>query len=135
MKAQSIFLTTFTIILLFASFKFMMGEEDIFTTIIGGITGLIISAVVTVVIGSINVLGSGLSSSGVKILFGVATILNLLFQLQIANLPIGIGLANILLNSFNPNAGILAFFGWLISFILTFTALVSGLIMLIKGGE
>ena len=134
MKAQSIFLTTFTIILLFASFKFLMGTENIFDTIIGGIFGLIISAVVSVILGSINILGSGLSSSGVKILFGVATILNLLFQFQIANLPVGIGLANILLESFNPSDPF-GFWGWLFSLILTLTSLVSGLLMLVKGGE
>jgi len=143
MKASDVFLSTFSIIFLFAVFKWLMGDYDMLALVTGGILGFLVAIIPPVIATGVNIVGSGLNPAAVKILFGICVLLNLLFHLQftinIANntlsITLGLGLANILLETFNPHAGILGFFGWVFSAILTFTALVSGLIMIVKGGE
>lgn len=134
MKAQAIFLACMFTIFFFNVFCWLAGVSDLIKDIIGGLIGLIIAGAMGIVLSGINILGSGLTGASVRILFGLATLLVLLFQIPIPGFPIGLGLANNLFMTFITIGGFFGTFGFIISFILCTLALISGIIMLVSAG-
>ncbi|MEM1793324.1 MAG: hypothetical protein QW794_03995 [Thermosphaera sp.] len=134
MKAQSVFLTCMFVLFVFNVFVWLAGLGDVVKDIIGGIIGLLIAAVIGIVLAGINILGSGLTGTSVRMLFGIATLIFILFQIPIPGFPIGLGLANNLFMTFASAGGLIGVFGFIISFVLCTLALLSGIIMLVSTG-
>jgi hypothetical protein len=101
---------------------------------IGFLTGTIATILAVGVISGIQILGSGLNSASIKIIFGIASLLNVMFQIDIAGFPLGLGLANNLISSF-PATDFLSTFGFLIATGLCVITLISGLMVLTGGSE
>lgn len=129
--ASSIFLTTFLILLMFNFGYFFISPDSIEFMILGFFTGLLIVILALGVITGVQILGSGLSTQTQKILFGSGFLVNCLFQIDIVGFPIGLGLANNVINAFGTEMmGI----GLMIASIISILALISG-VMIFTGGE
>ena len=129
MSAQTIFFTCLAIVLLFNVFYITSNPEMVWNIALGGIIQFVATIIATTILGSINILGSGLSDEGVKVVFGVGAILNILFQINIGNVPVGMGLVMNLFDLFGTEFyGI----GYMITSILGLMLLVSGLVMVMK---
>jgi len=103
--------------------------------IIGGAIALVASSVVAVVVGGLNIFGSGLTSSSVRILFGVSVLLSLLFQINVVHIPVGLGLINTLFEAFGSGSGgVFSMLGFVICLLFSLVTLVSGLIMIVQSG-
>ena len=99
----------------------------------GFITGFITTVLAVGVLSGVQVFGSGLSDETIKIIFVVASILNLMFQFTIplVNVPIGLGLMNNAYNVFvtGTTVSIMGYFGFAIILIMSILVLVSGLMI------
>jgi hypothetical protein len=133
MKTQAIFMSGIIVLLLF-NMVYVVSEPDaLWTLTVGAVTGFIASVLAVGVISGINILGSGLSGISVKILFGVATILNMLYQVEIAGFPLGMGLASNLTAIFTSGDSLLQFFGYLVATVFSIVMLITG-VMFVQGG-
>lgn len=130
---KGVFTSVFAIILLFNMIYVNMNPETTYNIYVGAVTGLIATSISVGVLGGISILGSGLNSESIKILFGTSTLLNALFQIQVGAFPVGIGLATNIINIFTESdfVGL----GFFISTALAVIALISGLIIIIGGSE
>lgn len=126
---KSIFIIVMSIFLLFNTIYTLMNPSALNTMVIGAFIGLIATVVGLGVISGITILGSGLNAESIRILFSVGTLLNFMFQVTIAGFPIGIGLANNILNIFLNND----FYGLgiAISMGLSVIAIVSGVMSIV----
>lgn len=128
MNAQEVFISCLMILMLFNIFYIFSDPEISWNLTLDVLTGFISGVIANAVITGVSILGSGLNSSSTKIIFGVGSILNLLFQIKIANIPIGLGLATNLFGLFGTE-----FFGLgliLIS-VLALITIVSGLMTIL----
>jgi hypothetical protein len=135
--ASSVFLSGMLILLLFNWVYVQTLAIPINTIVLGAITGFLASIISVAILSGIQVLGTGLDSASIKILFGVGSLLNILFQVNIAGFPIGLGLMNNMMDAFSfaPDSGTFGLsLGFFISTVLTIMILVSG-VMIIQGGE
>lgn len=130
---KGVFIPVFLIILLFNMIYVNMTPETTYNIYLGAITGLLASTIAVGIIGGVQILGSGLNSESIKILFGTSTLLNVLFQIQISGFPIGIGLATNIVDIFTESdfIGI----GFFLSTALALLALISGLIIIVGGSD
>ena len=162
-KPNNIYLTSLFIILLFnVVYMAMTPNFNIFNLSIGLFTGLLISALASGVISGIKLFGSGLDGVSVKIVFGIATLINILFSIPIGNDPqaipiinsiansalgvfsplaytsngfqIGLGLGTSILNIFVGTDPFI-FLGYLFVWLLIFANLISGLVIIIGSGN
>jgi len=99
-----------------------------------GVIGLIVSVGVIAVASGIQIFGSGLNSESIHLIFGIATILNVLFNVHFGPIGIGIGLINPIFVVFalGTAPGFLLLMGWFLATGLALTALVSG-VMAVSG--
>jgi hypothetical protein len=135
--ASSVFLSGMLILLLFNWVYVQTLAIPINTIVLGAITGFLASIISVAILSGIQVLGTGLDSASIKILFGVGSLLNILFQVNIAGFPIGLGLMNNMMDAFSfaSDSGTFGLsLGFFISTVLTIMILVSG-VMIIQGGE
>ncbi len=130
---KSLFITGLAILIIFNFIYCTMNPDIVNVMYVGAITGLIASVVATTVISGINILGSGLTGESIRIIFSISTILNLLFQISIAGIQVGIGLVNNILIIFDSTmfAGI----GYFIASTLAIMTLVSGMLMIVGGSD
>ncbi|MEM1793275.1 MAG: hypothetical protein QXE92_03445 [Thermofilaceae archaeon] len=139
MKAQSIFLSCVFVLLLMNVYLWLSGSSNFVQDIVGGVIGLVVAAATGAVIGGLNILGSGLTSASVKILFGLIALGLLLFQIPIPGFPIGLGLASnvisIFISAMISSGDVFALFGFVISLLMSLMALVSGMIVIVGGGS
>jgi len=98
---------------------------------IGAITGFMVLILGIGIISGIQVLGSGLNGESIKIMFGCGALLNVLFQINIANFPIGMGLVTNVLACFDGTEFL--GLGIIITSIMGVMAFVSGLIVITGG--
>jgi len=129
MNPSSLFIFSMLVMLMFNVVYGFASPTTTFTLIVGAVTGFIATIILVGVVSGIQILGSGLNSASIKILFGVGTILNLLFQVSIAGFPVGLGLATTMINAFNSSE--LFGLGFLITTILCVMTLASGLMVVI----
>lgn len=132
MKAQAMFISGLAVLLIFNVVYISLYPSVIWYATIGALTGFVALILGIGVISGINIFGSGLNSASVKILFGASAILNLLFQINIAGFPVGMGLANNLIFSFGTT-NFLDSMGFFLSLIFSVMILASGLVI-IQGG-
>lgn len=137
MRATELFITVMAILTIFNFIYCVANKNVVNTMVVGGITSLIATAIMLSVVAGIQVLGSGLNSASIKILFGVSALLQILFQIQFTigtqNFSIGLGLINNVFNAFN--SGDLFGIGLFVSTVFGVLALVSGLIVVIVSSE
>lgn len=133
-SAHGIFITGAIILLFFNLFYISMYPQTAWSLTMGTVTGFIATILAVGVISGFNLLGSGLTGASVKILFGGASLLNILFQINIAGFPVGMGLANNLLGSFTTSS-FLEGLGFFLSLILTLIIFISGIIIIIGSGD
>lgn len=130
MDATEIFISVMIILLIFNVYYVFSFPESTWNLTVGAITGFLAVILTIGIISGIQVLGSGLSESSIKILFGVGSLLNVLFQINIGGFPIGLGLVSNVLSVFG-----MEFFGlgMILTSILGILAFVSGLIIVTGG--
>lgn len=130
---KGIFLTGFAILLLF-NFIYCTANPDATNVMfVGAVTGLLASSVAVGVISGVTILGTGLTGESVKILFGISSLLNMLFQVNVGGFPVGIGLITNILNVF-PTDEFMGI-GYFVVSSLTIVILASGVMILIGSGE
>lgn len=128
---KGVFLTIFSIFLVFNFFYLSMYPETSLDMYTGAVLGLIGTVIATGIIGGISILGSGLNSESIKIIFGAGTLFNLLFNIEIPQLGlnIGLGLATNIISLFD--SGDILNLGFISTTALSLIALVSGLMVII----
>jgi len=131
MKAQEIFISSILVLLFFNFIYVSSTPNKVNTMTIGALIGLLVVVISVGVISSIQILGSGLNSASIKIIFGAGVLINIMFGIEISGLPIGLGLMNNLYEVFSQ--GDLIGIGFFITTVFSFITLVSGLIMIIGG--
>lgn len=153
MNKESIFFSCVMIIIIFNVGYYLISPNiNIWYITIGATTGFFVSALVTGVSASVQVEGSGISDTGIRLIFSTMAILTVLFRVEIPitwssvlsiiglifkfnSIPLGIGLlypnmTNIfLLNDGNP----FTMFGMLIVTVLAFMTVISGLLIAVGG--
>lgn len=128
---KGIFITITSILLIF-NFIYCSAKPDVINSMyVGALTGLVSTVLAVGVISGVQILGSGLNSESIKIIFGVGCILNMLFRINIAGFPLGIGLCNTILDAF-PSTEFIGI-GYFISSTLAMLALISGLLSIMGG--
>lgn len=133
---RSIFLTGLSILIIFNVAYFLSrpaAEQTVLITQMGrdGVIGLIVTVGAVAVLSGTNVLGSGLNTESVKLLFGIATLLNVLFSINFGPIGIGIGLVNPLFTVFILGAGgFLMLLGFLVATGIALMVLVSGIVII-----
>jgi len=132
-KASETFLGCVIILFTFNILYYMMSPEQLQLISVGALLGFIAQVVTVGILGGINILGSGLNSQSIKILFGITTLFNILFRIDIGGYPIGIGLLNNVFNVFSE--GDFLGFGMIIVTTLGLLTIISGLMIMIGGGE
>lgn len=131
MKAGEIFISSIVTLSIFNFIYVSSTPSKINNMGIGALTGLLTTIIAVGIISSIQILGSGLNSASIKIIFGVGFLVNILFKVEIGGLPIGLGLMNNLYEVFM--AGDLLGIGFFITTVFSFITLVSGIIIIIGG--
>ena len=126
---EEVFITILSGLVLF-NFVYVMGNPDIDWNLgIGALTGMLATIIATGIISGIQIFGSGLNPESIKIIFGVCSLLNILFQINVGGFPVGIGLINNLFNLFPSSTGL----GFIVCSIISIIVLVSGLMIIIGG--
>lgn len=124
------------VMFIFNVFYVIMQPDALFTVTIGAVTGFVASILAVGVISGLNILGSGLNSASIKILFGTASLLTMMFSIPIAGFPLGMGLATNIIAVFGASGDT---FGQLIGFMLgtglAVMTIVSGLMVMMGSGE
>jgi hypothetical protein len=133
LKAQGIFLGSLIVLVIVNILYSMSQPSGIWTMTIGAISGFIALIVGGGVLLGINVFGTGLTGASVKIAFGMASLLNLMFQIEILGYPVGMGLLNTLFDVFA--VGDFYLIGFIISVVMMLSILGSGIIIIIGGGD
>lgn len=128
---KGVFIGIFSILFIFNVIYIQMSPETTLDLYLGAMTGLVASSIAVGILGGIQVLGTGLNSESIKILFGTSTLLNALFSINIAGYPLGLGLATNVISVFDATEGV--GLGFVIATGLSLLALVSGLIIIIGG--
>ncbi len=130
-KMKSVFVVIFTIFLIFNVFYVIMYPTTTNVMTVGAVTGLVGTIIGTAVIGGIQIFGSGLNSESVKIVFGVGTLLNLLFRIEFPqlNINLGLGLATNIIDVFTT--GDLYNIGFYFASGMALIGLVSGLMVIV----
>lgn len=131
MKAGEIFISSIVTLSIFNFIYVSSTPSKINNMGIGALTGLLTTIIAVGIISSIQILGSGLNSASIKIIFGVGFLVNILFKVEIAGFPIGLGLMNNLYEVFMT--GDLLGIGFFITTVFSFITLVSGIIIIIGG--
>lgn len=91
------------IFILFNVVYIMAYPDTIFEFTYEKIIGFIASIIVVGALTGITIFGSGLQETSIKIIFVVVAIVNMLFQVDIAGFPIGLGLATTMFNVFSES--------------------------------
>lgn len=127
---KGILISLIAIMLLFNFIYATTSSEVTNNIVVGAVTGLLTTSIVTGVLSGFTLFGSGLNSESVKIVFGTTAFINILFQINLGGYPIGLGLGTRMISVFEPNtmAGIPYFGSWLVV-ILT---LIMGIMILIE---
>ena len=145
MKAQEIFISSILVLLFFNFIYISSTPNKVNTMTIGAITGLLTLVIAVGVIGGLQILGSGLNSASIKIIFSVGVLVNIMFRIEMkgvmitlagypltqTHLAIGLGLMNNLYEVFSQ--GDLLGIGFFITTVFSIITLVSGLIIIIGG--
>lgn len=154
MRPSELLISVMAILMVF-NFIYIAAFPDIANTmILGSIIGLVVTVLIVCIVGGVQVLGSGLSGTSIKMIFGIAILFNILFQINLPSwifgiisvvatvagygintnlsIPIGMGLTNNIFNAFAN--GDLWGLGFFVATTLSIVALVSG-IMVIMGAS
>lgn len=147
-NAQEVFLGLVTVLVFFNAFYYVVYPEQTSNLVIGAITTFLVLGMVLGVLGAIQIIGSGLNSTGTKILFGTIAIFEICFQFTIPSwvlsaspyfatifnngLPIGMGLINNVLIVFS--IGDLLGIGMIISTIMMILIMTSGILTIVQSG-
>ena len=133
MKAGSIFLSIMLVLIIFNFMYIQTMPDKVNMVVLGGIMGLVSSVLAIGVVGGIQILGSGLNGESIKIMFGVGTLLNVLFQINIGGFPLGLGLINNLSGAFST--GDLWGLGYFLASSIGIVGLISGLMIILGSGD
>lgn len=131
MGANSWFLGGTMTMLLFNFFYMSYYPDTANIMFLGAVTGLLTQTMVVGAVAGIQVFGVGLNDSSTKIIFGVSALINMLFQVNVAGVPVGIGLANRVIDAFNASE--LMGFGFLVATVLCVIVFFSGVIIVLGG--
>jgi hypothetical protein len=137
MDAKEIFLSNMAILFIFDTAFVLSKPPGAASDLVGhmaygGIVGLILTAAGIAVVAGITVAGSGLNSETIRIAFGVATLVNILFSKNFWGVDVGLGLAMPLFDVFTSSEvmGFMAFFGWILASGIVLMAMVSGFLII-----
>jgi len=133
MNASETFLGCIIVLFALNILYYFITPESLMLITVGGLLGFISQVIAVGILGGIQILGSGLNSQSIKILFGVTTLFNILFRIDLAGYPVGIGLLNNVFNIFSE--GDFLGFGTLIVTTLGLLTIITGLMILTGGGE
>jgi hypothetical protein len=144
MDARELFLSILVVLLLFNVTYFLSVPAVEQSALLsqwswGGLSTLLLAASSFLLIKGVSLFGTSIefNETGVRMIFGVITILNILFNFQIASLGInvGIGLINPMLELFvmESGEGFFTLIGFFLASGIAISAFVSGL-MAIQGG-
>lgn len=128
MESEDIFLGVVVILLLFNFVLIFMQPETASEIVLDRIIGFVAGIVAIGILSGITVLGTGLGTQSVKIIFGLGAILNILFRIETPYFNVGLGLASDLVAQFNAGEGL--GIGYFIATILSIGAIISGLIII-----
>lgn len=131
MNASTVFIFCMITLLIFNFIYVSSTPQQLQIITIGALIGFIAEILAIGVISGVQILGSGLNPASIRILFGVATLLNILFQVNIGGFPIGIGLLNNVFTVFS-NGDFLGL-GLFITTVLGLVLITSGLIVIVGG--
>lgn len=134
MRTQAVFMGGLLVMFFFNVFFLVMQPDAIWTMTVGAITGFVATVLAVGVISGINILGSGLSGSSVKILFGTSALLTIMFQIPIAGFPVGLGLANNIISTFSEADTVTQMFGFFLGTGLSVMTIISGLLTIAGSG-
>lgn len=132
---EEIFVSIFGILLLYNIGYVLIVPTSTFSMGLGVLVGFIVTVLGIGALSGVTFMGTGLNEVSVKIIFTVASLLNLMFSIQISlfgyTLPVGLGLITNLYSSFTVNDmfGI----GLMLSTVLGGLVLVSGIMIAIGG--
>lgn len=132
MNASTVFMFCMVTLLIFNFIYVSSTPQQLQIITIGAVVGFIAEILAIGIIGGVQIFGSGLNPASIRILFGVATLLNLLFQINIGGFPIGIGLLNNVFNIFSSGSDFLGL-GLFIVTVLGLLTFVSGLLVIVGG--
>lgn len=140
MGAQSVFLTSLMILLIFNGVMIFVPGSGATIPTVASIITTVVAMVAILVAGSITVFGSGIDTQIYRYVFALAVILGLCFSVTIQyssnpvdTFTVGVGLISNILNPFLFGGGywLVNVLGLLISGILSLIFLVSGLIIVV----
>lgn len=137
MNASSVFIFSVLTLILFNVAYGFANPDYVFDVLVSGVLGFVLVVLAVVSVASLQVLGSGINDAGVKIVFGVGSLINLLFRISLTffGFPVGevgIGLASTLLTVFD--ASDFMGLGYITATAFSLIVIVSGLII-ITGGD
>lgn len=130
MNSSGLFISCFIIIITFNLFYVTVNPTEVYNLTIGGVSGFVVQILGIAILSGVNALGSGLNAQSTKIIFGVGTILNILFQLQFWEITLGFGLINNLINAFSGSPTFIT----IIIGVFAIITLFSGLLTVLGGG-
>jgi hypothetical protein len=143
MGAQSIFLTSAIILLVFNGIMIMIPSSGATAPTIASIIATVVGMVAVLVAGSITVFGSGIDTRVYRYIFALSVIIGLCFSITIQwsddpadVLTVGVGLISNILNPFLFTGGYFGSYwinmiGLAIGSLISFIFLISGLILVV----
>lgn len=161
MNSEDVFLTGMIVLVMVNIFIWGTSIENFsFNNVAFSIiSGELVIALTVGVIGGLNILGTGLNSSSTKIIFAVASLMNIMFSIKIGGtgssfappeagyrpggvfsidgngFQFGLGLATNVINLFSNSANDFYGLGYMISWLFALVVFASGLIIIIRSSS
>lgn len=133
-RASAVFITCMVIFIMFNVFYVMVYPETINLLDMSWITSVIPLIVAAVLLTGIEVLGTGIRGTSIKLLFGILALINIMFQINIGGYPVGLGLAQNMLLVFSTMGDWFGI-GFFITMGLILASLASGMMLILGSGE
>jgi len=131
-RTGEIFIICMIMLILFNFFYYAVSGANWMIDVAGGVVGFLGVIASVGIIAGIQVLGSGINTEGIKILFGFGCLLNILFKINVGGFPIGLGLLTNVFNAFTSSSDFLGF-GMFITSVIGLTIIISGLLIIVGG--
>jgi hypothetical protein len=131
-RTGEIFIVCMIVLILFNFFYYAVSGANWPIDLLGGVVGFLGVIASIGIIAGIQVLGSGINTEGIKILFGFGCLLNILFKISVGGFPIGLGLLTNVFQAFTSSSDFLGF-GMFITSVLGLTIIISGLLVIVGG--
>lgn len=94
MSASKILVGLTVIMLMINIIYYFENPSNVFSMVGGGIASVILGILTIGSISGVQIMGSGISDESLRLIFGMAFMLNVIFSLNIGGFQIGLGLMN-----------------------------------------